>query len=407
MSNSTAIAAVTATLRNLLTSIAVIDSELTDATVSTEPPDLARNDNSNNQLNLFLYRTTTNTAFSNIPMRGQVKQGESGIPPLSLNLHYLLTSYGYNNDDVNAHRLLGHAMSVLHDHPILGRDEIQAALADTDLHNQIERIRITIDDMTLDDMSKLWNSFQTQYRLSANYLVSVVLIESSRSIKTPLPVLTRGENDSGINSQPDLIPPYPYLSSITPPNSQPAVRLGELVTLQGYHLDGDNVNIHFHHPRLPEAIVVPAEVGGTAEQISVLMPDVPASWMCGIYNVAVVINKTGDQERTTNALPVQIAPAILEIAKKITLDTSGKATVTITCKPEVSPEQRAALLLGDREFPAEPHTAKTDTLTFKIHDIPTGKRYARLRIDGTDSLLVNRSVLPPVFDSSMEVTIDE
>ena len=389
----------------MLTPIAVIDPELTDMKVSTELPDLARNGNTNNQLNLFLYRTSTNTAFSNQPLREQVKQGESGIPPLSLNLHYLLTSYGYNNDDVNAHRLLGRAMSVLHDHPVLGRDEIQASLADTDLHNQIERIRITVDDMTLDDMSKLWSSFQTQYRLSVNYLVTVVLIESTRSIKTPLPILTRGENDSGINAQGNLVPPYPFLSRITPPNSQLAARSGEIVTLDGYHLDGDGVELSFRHPRLAAPIVVPAEPGGTAEQITVLIPDMPANWMSGVYTIAAFISKTGDQDRTTNALPLQLAPTILDITNPVTLNISGEATVTIRCDPEVRPEQRSSLLLGDREFPADPHAVQTDTLTFRIHDIPKGNRYARLRIDGIDSILVDRNAVPPAFDSSMEVTI--
>ena len=84
MSNPTAISAVTATLRNLLTAGAHQDTELGDTTVSTEPPDLAREGNSNNQLNLFLYRTTINTAFSNAPMPGEVKPGETGMPPLSL-----------------------------------------------------------------------------------------------------------------------------------------------------------------------------------------------------------------------------------------------------------------------------------------------------------------------------------
>jgi len=48
--------------------------------------------------------------------------------------------------------------------------------------------------MSLEDVSKLWTTFQTQYRISAAYEVSVVIIESSRIVKTPLPVLTRGES---------------------------------------------------------------------------------------------------------------------------------------------------------------------------------------------------------------------
>ena len=408
MSNPTAIAAVTATLRNLLTAGALQDTELTDTTVSTEPPDLAREGNSNNQVNIFLYRTTINTAFSNAPMPGQVKPGETGISPLSLVMHYLITAYGRDNNDVFGHRLMGRSMSLLHDHPLLGRNEVQAALTDTDLQNQIESIRITLDDMTLDDMSKLWTSFQTQYRLSASYQVSVVLIESARSARTPLPVLTRGQDDSGIRSQPDLIPPFPALSSIVPPNEQPAAQPGDIITLKGHHLDGDNVDIRFRHRRLPDPIVAPAEAGGTKERITVQIPDVPADWMPGVHIVEALISKAGEQDRTTNELPLLLAPKITGITPNpVTLDASGEAILTITCKPEVRPEQRAALLLGDHEFLAEPHTTQTDTLTFQLRDIQAGKRYARFRIDGVDSLLIDRSVTPPGFDSNMEVTINE
>src|SRR6185503_15922813 len=101
-------------------------------------------------------------------------------------LYYLLTAYSDDEDDTNAHRLLGEAMGVLHDHPLLGAAEIRNAtspiadLSDSDLHEQIERVRINLQPLTFEDMSKLWTTFQTHYRVSAAYQVSVVLIESTR-----------------------------------------------------------------------------------------------------------------------------------------------------------------------------------------------------------------------------------
>ena len=62
-------------------------------------------------------------------------------------------------------------------------------------------------------------------------------------------------------------------------------------------------------------------------------------------------------------------------------------------------------LLGDREFPAQDHPNKTDTLTFRLSDVASGEYFVRLRIDGADSLLVDRSVTPPVYDLSQKVTI--
>ena len=407
MSAPSAIAAVTSTLRNLLTQAAHEDSMLLDTTVSTQPPSVARVGHDSNQLNLFLYSTNVDTAFSNSPMPGQTKKGETGMPPLALVLRYLITAYGRSDDDVSGHRLMGRSMSALHDHPLLGRSEIEAALPDTDLHNQVERVRITPNMLSVDDMSKLWTSFQAEYRLSAGYEVSVVLIESTQPAKTPLPVLKRGENDQGVTAQADLIPPFPAIANIVPPNQQISAMLGDTLLLNGHHLDGDTITVRFNHPLLTNPIDVPALVGGTEAQVSVQIPNNPAEWLIGFYSVEVIINKAGEQDRTTNVLPLSLAPQILGIAppNPVVRDGSGNATLTLTTNPQVRPEQRAALLLGDREVLADNHPVQTDTLTFVAEDAIAGSFHIRLRVDGIDSQLVDRSVTPPVFDSAMEVTI--
>ncbi|MCF6218063.1 MAG: DUF4255 domain-containing protein [Gammaproteobacteria bacterium] len=407
MSSPSAIAAVTSTLRNLLTTAAHEAPELLDTTVTTQPPGIARNGNDANQLNLFLYGTSIDTAFSNAPMSGQTKNGESGLPPLALVLKYLITAYGRNNDDVNGHRLMGCSMSALHDHPILGRAEIQAALPDTDLQNQLERVRITHDALSVDDMSKLWTSFQSEYRLSTGYEVSVVLIDSTRFAKTALPVLKRGEDDRGVSAQADLTPPFPAITDIVAPNQQTSALLGDTLILSGHHLDGDTVMVRFSHPRLTSPIDITALTGGTESQISVQIPNNPADWRVGFYAVEVIINKAGEQDRRTNLLPFSLAPRIMGIAppNPVVRNGLGRAELTLTCHPQVSADQRVALLLGDREVLANEHPLQTDTLTFVIDDAPLGSRYVRLRVDGVDSLLVDRSMTPPTFDSAMEVTI--
>jgi hypothetical protein len=125
MSNSLAIAAVTATLSRLLEQGSSAD--LPGTIVTTKPPEKART-GTGNQLNLFLYQTTPNAAWRNQPLPSQIKSGETGFPPLPLNLYYLVTAYGQNDDDIFSHRLLGRAMSMLHDHAVLDADEIKAAL---------------------------------------------------------------------------------------------------------------------------------------------------------------------------------------------------------------------------------------------------------------------------------------
>ena len=407
MSAPSAIAAVTSTLRNLLTDAALQDPELLDTTVTTQPPSVARTSNDANQINLFLYSTAVDAAFSNSPMPGQTKPGESGSPPLALALRYLITAYGRNDDDVSGHRLIGRVMSALHDHPLLGRSEIGAALPDTDLHDQVERVRITPSILTVDDMSKLWTSFQSAYRLSTGYEVAVVLIESTHPAKTPLPVLKRGEDDQGVSAQAELMPPFPEITDLVLPNQQSGALLGDTLLLKGHHLDGDSVSVRFHHPYLASPIDVPALAGGTEAQLSVLIPNNPADWVIGVYSLEVIISKVGEQDRTTNVLPLPLAPQILGIAppNPVARSGSGSVTLTLTSNPQVRPGQRVALLLGEREVLAEDHPLQTDTLVFSVEDAPVGSFYVRLRVDGIDSLLVDRSVTPPAFDGAMEVTI--
>src|SRR6185312_5844642 len=232
LSNSFAIAAVTATLRNLLDQVKAPlpidppgDSELADAHCTARPPDKARSSEDQNQLNLFLYQTVPNAAMRNLDMPGQTQPGETGMPPLAINLYYLLTAYGKNFDDVLSHRLLGRAMSILHDRALLMPGDIQIALTNNDAWRQIERIRITPHAMSTEEISKLWAVFQTPYRVSSAYEVSVVLIDSSLPTRTPLPVLTRGPV-----VYPDPTPPYPTLIELDfVPPLQPSARIGDSV----------------------------------------------------------------------------------------------------------------------------------------------------------------------------------
>ncbi len=114
-------------------------------------------------------------------------------------------------------------MSILHDHMILGAEEIRLAtqgpLPEADLDRQIERVRLTQHPVSLDELSKLWTGFSSPYRLSAAYQASVVLIESRRPTRSGLPVLTRGQGDSGITAQGDLSSPLPTLEALIPPQN--------------------------------------------------------------------------------------------------------------------------------------------------------------------------------------------
>jgi Pvc16 N-terminal domain len=408
MTNALAIAAVTATLRNLLEAGVNGDAPLGFVRTTTQPPDKARgNGDNDNQLNLFLYQTTIDAAWRNMDMPRQVQPGEIGQPPLPLILHYLVTAYGRDNDDLLSHRVLGRAMSVLHDHPLLGAAEIRSALADAALHDQVERVRITPQPLSLEELSKLWTTFQTQYRISAGYQVAVVLIESTRPARTALPVLTQGPGDSGPAAQPDLTPPFPALAEVVPPNQQLAARIGDTIALRGFHLDGSGMRLRFTHPQLEQPIVVtlPAQASPTDVSFTIAGAtdnDDGLPWRAGLYVLSAVVSKPADQDRVTNDLPFAMAPTI-EVTPANA--APGTLNLTVTCSPPVQPGQRVALLFGDREIAIETPTIATGTLNLSVPDVAAGIYYLRLRVDGVDSLLVNRAVTPPVFFDNQKVTV--
>src|SRR5262249_2098612 len=137
----------------------------------------------------------------------------------------------------------------------------------------------------------------------------------------------------------------------------------------------------------------------------------PATWPAGLYTVAVVVSR-GDKLWTSNEMPLSLAPRIVQIdPNPAPRDATQTVTLKVTCSPEVQPEQRAVLLLnptaqshqqnnlafGGQEIPAEPHTTQTNTLTFAIRAASPGDFFVRLRVDGTDSLLVDATSTSPGF----------
>lgn len=395
MSNALAIAAVTATVRNLL--FRGINDTVPGADVSTRPPDKARDGIRDPQLNLFLYHAAIDPAWRNMDMPDRVRPGEAGHPPLPLNLHYLITAFGEDNDDSAGHRLLGAAMRVLHDHPLLGPRELRAALPESDLHRQVERVRITNQALTLDEMSKLWTTFQTQYRVSTAYQISVVLIESRRPLRAPSPVLMRGPGDTGPTVIPSLELPVPTLDDIVPG----AAPTGAEIVLTGHHLDGGDVRLRFTHRALEDPVILEPPIdGGARERRAVL----PAALPAGPATVAALVDLPA-AELPSNELPLTVEPHITSpLPVNANRDAAGRVTLAIDVAPAVVDGQDALLLVSDRQVAAAPFAAPTSSLAFSFPIAP-GEYPLRLRIGGTDSRLIDRSTTPPSYDPLQRLVV--
>jgi hypothetical protein len=420
MSNTLAIAATTATLRNiLLTQVPDLDADLSDLEVTTQPLDLARKGISKAQLNLFLYQTVMNGAWRNLDMPRQVRPGETAAPPLPLNLHYLITAYGRGESDNDAvsHRVLGGAMSVLHDHPVLSRQEIASALVGNDLAEQFEILKVTPLPMGVDEISKLWMVFQTQYRISAAYEVTVLLIDSRTPVKAALPVLKRGQQDRGPTA---ITGAAPALWEIRMPRSQSAARLGEDIAILGDRLTLEATTVRFSSTRDLPPIELGPQQGTNPGEIEVHIPD-PAEdaqafsrWTPGFYTAGLVQTRAGLPPVVSNELAFALAPQIAVTLGATTTEDATHFTVdlTVTCAPRIAAAQRVLVVFGDRQAapatintPAD--TAQPTKLTFKILGVTAGDHVVRLRVDGVDSIPVSYAGSPPLpqFDPAQTVSV--
>ena len=402
MSNALAIAAVTATLRNMLQ--AAIQPMSPGAQVTVRPLDRARENMSVDSVNLFLYNTGPDAAWRNADLPG-VNPGESAQPPLALTLSYLVTSFSQTDDDTVSHRLLGGAMSVLNQAPVLDPTAIKDALPGNDLYLQAERVKVTPEMLDIEEISKLWTAFQTNYRISAAYCVSAVLIQNPVGAAAPLPVLSRGPGDQGPFAQPVAAAPG-VLRSAAPADGQLAARLGGVLVLVGDQLSGTSVKAWLTNQRRSLTVTVPVSAADvTDSSVKVSLPSDPATFPAGIWTVQAVISRAGQEDWVTNELPFGLAPTVTNFPLTVTRNNAGTATITLDCQPQIGPDQDCALLLGPAPVVLASRTAAQSTVTFTVPRATSGTYPARLRVDGVDSLLVDTTTVPPSYDQSQVVEI--
>ena len=223
MSASTAIGMVSESLRNLLVGEMTLTPTVNVTILAPDETHGAR------RINLFLYKVQENPHLKN--MDWQVKRGEPTQlvpPPLSLNLFYLMTPYAKNDPqtgNATAHEILGEAMRVFYENPIVPQDYLVDGLQDAR-----EQIKIMQNTLDLEELSQIWGTFTEPFRLSVLYEVSVVqldmLPESER-------VMAKRVRQIGV---PDVRAPFkpPVVDKIDP-TSGPA---GTSITFYGEHLAG-------------------------------------------------------------------------------------------------------------------------------------------------------------------------
>lgn len=394
MSNPLAIATVTEAFSELLRD--VTEEQTLDPTfVGAVPPDRIRSGNDKPRaLNLFLYAVTPNPAVesSDLPFRDEAGT-MIGKPELAIDLHYLLTAYGDQDDEIDAHHVLGHAMSVVHDTGYIPRKVIETVVnanaskvALSDLQDEVHVVRLAPERLTDEEMFRLWSAFETKYRISVGYQASVVLIARPKTFRKAPPVLRAGATALSIRP--------PRIDEVTP---EPA-HAGDRLVLSGGDLDAEEVTV-----RIDGVNQDPGNIEVEADEIRVELPEaLPA----GSHVVQVVHAATLDvidQARRTffsRPVPFTLAPRITSASP---IDATHADGLEVEVEPRVLRSQRAVALIGDAAVERVIAPDDTDphhtTLAFPIPDAIANGTEAPLRIevDGVESPLTRNTTPGPNF----------
>jgi hypothetical protein len=135
------------------------------------------------RLSLYLYQVTPNAHINNHPMIA-AGPGRQQHPPLSLNLYYLLTPVCQMPEDNLV--VLGRCAQIL-----AANATIQAAFLDSWLRPDPPEVRVTINPVSLEELTRIWNAFSEAYRLSMCYVVQAVSIDSAQAPQEEPPVSER------------------------------------------------------------------------------------------------------------------------------------------------------------------------------------------------------------------------
>ena len=470
MSNELSIAACTASLRLMLESEFEVEGDHWTE-VTTFPLDRASSlGNTTRRLNLFLYHIAPNAAWrnQNFPDRGERYQ-----PPLAVNLYYLITAFGDEEAEEDDHKILGRAMTIFHENATLLPDRIRSLIGaggpranpdrprdikDSDIHEQVERIRISPEPLSVDDMMKLWGTFhQSPYRISAAYQASVILMERKNRSVSPFPVFGRGTpEDTGprlSTNLPPILQGLEYRDPLTQEPHLPAARLGDVFAVAGANLPTRDARLLLFDPKKTQVGASLAEIAEDAAELEILP---------GSTDFRIVARLTSNQELFagrmrlvlqtgiqsgrpiwSNPLQILIAPSIVNddnpessASLIVTLHENRRVLIAIL-QPRAGQDRGVSLLLtpvndarppepipgvvyddsngvgsggteDEEETPAKMlarQLSSPDEVIFDVTSVPPNRYRVRIRVDMVESLPLRRSGEEFLLDSRQEVAL--
>jgi hypothetical protein len=388
MGNFLAFASVSSTISYILEEV---NRDVAGIKITTKPLDAIEAQNPVNGLNIFLYLVSPTSSVDAVDTLVRDDRGQPmNNPILSLDLHYIITATSSENDDLVAQKILASAMRILNNHPVLLRDLIRKAtrnkegLESSDLADQIDDVRLTLNALSTEDLTKIWARFpNANFRPSVAYVAQVVLLES-KVVEPPGAIGSVAVDKIGQLKSPTIERIEPQILEYAPDAS---------IVILGNGLKAPAVSVEFN-----DILIMQLKPENISDR-RIVVP-IPNEIEPGILKLAInhYLSPSEDEQTIgkrsvlkSNASPFILSPRILS-------PRQGKVSkgneLTVEFEPAVSKEKTMFVYLGDIAIPAvkgsiKANGAKVDNAKFIVPPgITPGVYLFRIVVDGAASLLV-------------------
>jgi hypothetical protein len=261
----------------------------------------------------------------------------------------------------------------------------------------------------------------------------VVLLESTRPTRTPLPVLKRGDNDRGPDVTPEMPPLFggiEYRDARVQESPLTSANLNDVVTILGERLPRVKASVLIRDPnklvaasRPDDNIIArlnPQENSNT-ERIVIKLDETQGRWVSGRLHAVVEWRTEAGKVRRSLPTRLALAPRIADEAglTAVVTTANGSQQLIVRCNPPIArlanetlPD--AVLLLTPMNGGATPEPipilergaqASNSELKFNVQAIPPGEYRVRLRVDSVETVIVKRDGMRLEFDERQTVRL--
>jgi hypothetical protein len=296
---------------------------------------------------------------------------------------------------------MGDAMQVLHDFSIIAdglaitdpaSSSFGEPILDPSLRGEFEKVRITLQPLTLEDFSKLWTALpQANFRRSVAYQVSVVQIESRRPRRFPRLV---GEPPSA-GPRVQVVPfRSPQISEIRvrrpgdPSDMErafPYARIGDTLIIRGRNFASEATRVTLGAVD-PVAPLPPLQ----DDRIETVVPNEvllqPGPQMVKVIQDMMLGEPPAPHRGFHSNLAVlMLVPHAAGLTPNL---VATPRTLQVTGTRLFHPDLECLALVGDTVIPASDYTTATPTeIAFNLPDsLGSGDYAIRVRVNGAESI---------------------